>query len=160
MKSRTLIATGGIALLLSAAATVAIAQDRPQHPRGGGGQWAAKADINGDGDVTRQEVMDAKRAEFTRADANGDGTVDINEMATYAEIKKAEREAKRREKRFQRLDADGDGSISVTEFLSRETPRFDRLDRNDDGVLTEDELAKAKKRGERRMKKRRNQENG
>jgi len=93
------------AATLIASAGVAVAQDRQA---GGERGHMAKIDSNGDGQITRAEMLAGVDAMFARGDVNQDGKLD-----------KADREARRaamKAKMWDRLDADNDGSVSKAEY--------------------------------------------
>ena len=64
-------------LAFAAFAVTAAAQDMAPPPPGGP---MMRADANGDGIVTRQEVLDQAGERFDRIDANHDGKLDRNEL--------------------------------------------------------------------------------
>ena len=61
---------------LIAATGVAVAQDTGALPR----PPMMRADLNGDGVITRQEMMDEAGRRFDRMDINHDGRLDTTEM--------------------------------------------------------------------------------
>lgn len=66
----------GIAVSLLAATGVAVAQDmRPPRPGA-----VMRADTNGDGVITRQEVIDQATKRFDRLDTNHDGKLEASEL--------------------------------------------------------------------------------
>ena len=81
-----------------------------------------KADLNADGQVTKQEFTTIATENFRNADVNGDSLLDEAEVEGL-------REARRK---------------------SKQDAHFDRVDRNGDGALTRDEIDVAK--NERREK--------
>ena len=108
-------------------------------------RFLERIDGDGDGTVTRAEVLDANANRFEEIDANGDGTVSAEEF-------EADRLAKVRariSKHFGRLDADDDGSLSQEEFAARAAGWFDRVDQDGDGKLSEDEIAARRHHGHR-----------
>ena len=133
---------------LGAAVTVpmafALAGDGMAQPRQGSADgdrgpaaMFAAFDLNGDGQVTREEVDQFRADRFAELDGNGDGFVTEAEFLANAEARVAERAGER----FGDLDTDGDGTVSAAEF--DDAPRgdmFARMDQNEDGVITEDEL--------------------
>lgn len=108
--------------------------------RGHGG-WD-RMDINGDGEITADEMSEKNAAFIEAADADGNGAVSKDEMKAYHKAKREERRAKRS------ADANGDGIVDRTEFLNAAQERFDKMDKDGNGVLSEDE--QRRKRGHHR----------
>lgn len=101
MKTLTLLS--GAALLATAAAGIALAQDGPGagHP-------------GPEGDVTRQQAIAHVDEMFARLDADHDGRVTPEEMHAMGEHRREEM----RQHMFDRLDANHDGNISRGEFAA------------------------------------------
>lgn len=150
LRKSLMIAALGAAVVVPM--TVVMAGDSVAQPRHGGqfGDRGPAAmfeavDLNGDGQVTREEVDQFRTDQFAELDANGDGTVSQDEFVANAQARAAERAAER----FAALDADGDGTLNADVLAAG--PRgdmFARMDQNGDGVITEDELPQ--RRGGRR----------
>lgn len=104
----------------------------------------ARADLNGDGIVTRAEATEARGRMFDRIDRNRDGVISMTEIERVrARIQAMAGMADAAVTLApDRLDADRNGEISRVEFL--ELPFFDVADRNADGVLDEAEMAAAR----------------
>ncbi len=86
---------------------------RGHHGKGGHhGKMLKMMDTDGNGAVSKKEMMDFHTARFEQSDANGDGEV------TKEEFKAAMEKMRRKHKgdKFKRLDANGDGQISEEEF--------------------------------------------
>lgn len=134
---KKLLVVGGLAAALSA--PIAMAENH-------GGKHAErfeKADTNGDGAISLDEVRAADAERFSEADTSGDGFLSKEEMTAFRDAKREERREGRRDKRFERLDANEDGLISADEYAARETKMFDRADANDDGLITLEEMEAA-----------------
>lgn len=98
----------------------------------------AEADANGDGNITWQEMTDARAATFARLDRNGDGFVDNNDSPRMGPMKARFQEA------FAQLktsDANGDGRISKSEMMNAPAPLFENGDTNGDKILSAAELS-------------------
>ncbi|MGF1623843.1 MAG: EF-hand domain-containing protein [Alphaproteobacteria bacterium] len=98
------------------------------------------ADTDGDGAVSRAELLLARAAWFGWLDRDGDGFVDVDDLppglagsprgvALHAVMAQ--------------IDLDGDGRISQEELAKGPTPVFDRIDTDGNGIVTEVELAAA-----------------
>ncbi|TGP20223.1 MULTISPECIES: EF-hand domain-containing protein [unclassified Mesorhizobium] len=130
------------ALLLGLAPlSSAQAQDAPRAQR-----FLQHVDTNGDGAVTKDEIMAARERMFKRLDRNGDGVIDENEIETARQAidDRALAAEARLGNRWRRMDRNGDGKVSQDEF-STSTPLFDLVDRNGDGKLSADEIAAVRK---------------
>ncbi|TJW07350.1 MAG: signal transduction protein [Mesorhizobium sp.] len=105
-----------------------------------------RLDINGDGSISKDEMLAARERQFKKLDRNGDGAVDENEIegARDAVMDRAEAAQARLGNRWRRMDANGDGKVFEDEFRSR-MPLFDLADRNGDGKLSADEIAVIRK---------------
>lgn len=97
-----------------------------------------RLDTDGNGSLSRAEILPLREAMFARIDADGDGAL------TAAEVEAAGAAAARRPADNGRLwsqDADQDGRLTLAEYTA-ETPGFDRADRNGDGVLSAREFSR------------------
>lgn len=125
-------------------------------------------DKNGDGRVTRQEVLDHVKARFAQHDLDGDGKITKDDLPPKMGKGKwrdrvkgwfgkghLDRVEKRANRRFDKMDANGDGVVDKAEVLERTTSRVEfrqrkrmhRLDINKDGSVTQQEfMTKAQKR--------------
>ncbi len=95
-----------------------------------------RADVNGDGVITRQEATAQRQRRFDRFDLDKNGEVTTNE-AINALIKRFEGRIKRKIRSF---DENGDGKVSRAEFNAPILERFANHDANGDGRLTKDEI--------------------
>ena len=105
----------------------------------------SKADINGDGKLSRAEVektMPQLLLKFESMDADKDGQLSRGEFDAWKKAHRSENLAKAGS-RFKHADSDGVGAISRAE-AEKHAPRlarkFDQIDSNKDGKLTQDEL--------------------
>jgi Ca2+-binding EF-hand superfamily protein len=79
---------------------------------------------------------------FAKMDLNGDGNLTREEMTEYKAKMKAEREANKKD-RFDRADANEDGQISAEEFAASTDAMAKRMDRNGDGTIDRREMFKS-----------------
>ena len=91
----------------------------------------ARADANGDGIVTREEMLADVDARFAKLDANHDGKITPEERQVFAEGT--------RNRAVNRGDVNGDGTITLEEQHARANKRFDRIDTNHDGKIDQAE---------------------
>lgn len=101
-----------------------------------------KADQNGDGQITREEIVKTRSEKFDQLDRNGDGYISATEKR-FAKFKRKgkhrERRAARRFDRSAAIDTNNDGNVSWDEFVASPSPIFERLDTNGDGVISKSE---------------------
>ena len=102
----------------------------------------SKADANGDGDVTRQELKSFRSKEFHRLDRNGDGVVSLADVP--ARFKGKVKDKFDSSEIITAFDADGDKRVSRHEFENGPTLIFDRADANHDGTVSQSELVEAR----------------
>lgn len=106
------------------------------------GRLFKRIDTNGDGVISKDEILAARQRLFSRLDRNGDGVIDKDEIDTARDaiMDRAEAAEARLGNAMRRVDANSDGKISQDEFRAS-TPLFDLADRNGDGKLSPDEIA-------------------
>jgi len=105
-------------------------------------EHATELDVNGDGAVARQEMLDEAVKAFGLYDTNRDDVLDAAElqggmakttMGGFIKLHSKE------------LDENGDGTITKAEMLSVSGMLFDKSDKNRDGRLTADEPSGGRK---------------
>ncbi len=101
----------------------------------------SKADKDGDGRVSVEEIDERHRDFLSKADADKDGFITEEEMRALHESKRAEM----KEKLFP--DADKNGYVDRYEFEEAARARFAELDKNGDGRLSEEEARAGHMRG-------------
>ncbi len=99
-------------------------------------------DTDGDGKLTKAEMVARKGAQFAKADVNGDGMLSADEMMTQGRGRMQHRVARMIEMR----DANGDGMLSMEEMPGNHSGDrlFMRVDANGDGAVTAEEFNAAK----------------
>ena len=95
-----------------------------------------QADANGDGQVSRAEMIAWRAQQFSRLDRNSDGFIDMKDVPGLM-ASRFEPQIKQLNSQF---DANHDGRVSREEFVNGPTPVFDLVDANHDGVVTKDEV--------------------
>jgi len=105
--SRTIVITGGLALSGMIVASLAVAGNFSHHQKRGHSFHAAPLDADGDGALTRDELMTHNRVRFDRLDSNGDGAISPDEYGA------------RLVTMFSRMDDNGDGVLTGDELPRR-----------------------------------------
>jgi Ca2+-binding EF-hand superfamily protein len=90
-----------------------------------------RADADGDGVLSKAEVLIISLQQFIETDSDRDGALEeqeVGEVATDPE--------------FKDNDADKSGSLSVEEMIEEKLADFAKVDTNNDGVLDFEEVSK------------------
>ncbi|MEP1206748.1 MAG: acid-shock protein [Rhizobiaceae bacterium] len=150
--SLVLVAAASIAAM---ATTTVMAKDG----QGRRGNIFKKADLDKDGKLTVEELVQQATSRFDRTDANKDGEITAEELAENMKRRRNERRARRM---LERMDYNGDGKVTKAELEEQAKKRFALLDGNEDGFVERAEMRKAffsMRRGGDRRKKRRGSDN-
>ncbi len=139
---KSLIATTALTALL---ATTAFASGN-----GGGNPGAGfleEWDLNGDGQVTVEDVASRRSDIFVSFDADDNGVLDAEEYSFFDEARATSHDGEdqgghggdRKAAVGMTLafnDVDGDGSVTTEEFIGQSAAWLALVDRNGDGVVT------------------------
>ncbi len=110
-------------------------------PMMGGGEVQARElqlrrfDADADGTITRVELDQVIKVDFTGADKNNDGQLDPAETRAVNERLLTQREIS------PIIDWNADGHIMMDEFAAQWRTLFSRADADGDGIVTAEELA-------------------
>jgi len=142
--------TGIVAAGLAAVATSALAFGPGFGPRGGEEFTFETLDLDGNGQVTREEMQAFGLQRFSKADTDGDGVLSEAELVAAAQARAAERVTKM----VERFDKNGDGALSPEEMprpdAERSAMMFDVIDSDDNGTITVEEFDIMKERMSKR----------
>ncbi len=97
-----------------------------------------RADADGDGRVSVEELRAARDTMFGRLDRNGDGVLTSDDRPRLEAAKR------RLEGLREQMDADGDGQVTKDEFVNGPTPFFTQADTNQDGFVDAAEIEAAR----------------
>ena len=100
----------------------------------------AQADLNHDGQITRDELIRSRAANFQRFDRNGDGVLTLDDVPRLLLNTSMGNEFKALLAQF---DANRDGKMTRDEFVNGPTVFFDLADGNHNNVVTQAELQAA-----------------
>lgn len=101
-------------------------------------EMVARADANGDGDISWSEITTLRIDSFNRLDRNSDGVVNADDSPVRPFAGRFNQALERLQADF---DADRNGEITKDEMLNAPAPMFEQGDVDDDGVLTAEEMA-------------------
>lgn len=104
-------------------------------------QMLERADIDGDGRITRGEFTEARARNFAQLDRNEDGFLDKSD-ASGRRLGRARGGGggERLQQAMDFIDSDGDGRISRDEFVGGRAIMFDRADSNGDQTIDPEEM--------------------
>lgn len=107
-------------------------------------------DANGDGTITKEEVLAFRQSRIAGLDANKDNKITADELCAQMMQNAAQMIQQRSAQMVARLDVDGDGALSVEELAAgpmmgggMTEMMFERFDANGDGAITKDEASAA-----------------
>lgn len=128
---KTMMGAGLVAVMaLALPATGAMARGGPEGGFGPAMLDFGDLDLNGDGQLTKDELSKQAEARFAKVDTDGDGQLDATELKAAA----SERQSLMVARMIQRLDEDGNGTLSATEMqAARDMGRGHRMKRGERG---------------------------
>lgn len=157
----------GAALSLAATPMLARGVSGANGPRGLFATDFAALDVNGDGQITEDDLTAGAVAQLAEADTDGNGKLDANEIAAQILARFEDRTdrmrgdpAARAEAMAKRLiaarDADGDGALVPEELAPAKgyARMIDRFDTDDDNAISAAEYDEAKAEMTTRWEKR------
>lgn len=103
------------------------------------GQPCQKPDLNGDGVVSVDEIVEQRSQHFMRMDINGDGAVSRAEIEEFKAQLREQRSGSRKD-RFAQADSNGDGVVSRAEQESVARSKAEAMDSNGDGEVSRREF--------------------
>lgn len=124
------------AMILSTSATTLA------EPAGPGKRMFDKIDINGDGFVSFEEFQLPRQGKGPKADLDGNGNLTREEVRQHVAKESAEM-SERAGDRFDRMDSNDDGVVTA---LEAKEAAFYRMDKDQDGFLSAEELKRPHKR--------------
>ena len=150
IKTAFIAALAGVFAVTAAAPSFAAADPAKKEKRVH--RMIKRADLNGDGKISKTEMTRGIAVTFAMVDANGDGVLTVAEISNANAQIKAERKrakasgearvqfvkfpVKRINKRFDRLDINRDGTLSKAEIERVADRMFKKRDKNNDGYVT------------------------
>jgi len=114
-------------------------------------------DKDGNGYITRDEVVAAAQKRFARLDRKGDGKLTPDELTgrhgrnAQAATDGARSQARAQfvQQHFEKLDTNHDGVVTQDEFVAAATARFQQVDTQGTGRVTANEIASSPQAAER-----------
>lgn len=100
----------------------------------------SQADADGDGAITRAELIASRAANFARLERNGDGVLSDADIPVFLQATSAGAQFNLLKTQF---DANRDGKITRDELVKGPTVFFDLADANHNNVVTDAELKAA-----------------
>ena len=97
-----------------------------------------RADLNGDGVISRDEFLQVRADAFADFDTDHSGSLSQAELSAALNSDRAKRFVALA---FSKIDTNGDGKVSHSEWNNNPPRIFDRADSNGDNNLTSDELS-------------------
>ncbi|MEL6683031.1 MAG: calcium-binding protein [Pseudomonadota bacterium] len=136
---KTIFLTAILSAVVLSSATVHAQQTPRERPD------FSTLDLNGDGQLTQEELQARSDSRFSDADANGDGGLSVEELTAAADARRADRISRMME----RFDENGDGILQRSELPERgdrAERMFERADENGDGTISQAEFEAAQDR--------------
>lgn len=138
-------------ILMMAIATGAVMSSGAAEAQRGQPMVFEELDLNGDGQITLEEMQNQRDVRFHAADTNGDGALSEAEMLAAAEGRAQDRATRMIERMLDRLDANDDGLIQQSEMPERDgdrmSKRFERVDADGDGAISAEEFEEVRDGG-------------
>jgi len=147
---KTMFIAGIVGVAVSVTA-MSVAADGGTGKRDGKGHGGHKMsfsalDIDGNGEITQEEMMQTAGSKFDSVDTDGDGALSRAEMEAQAQAKAAERI----DRMMQRFDENEDGKLARDEMPKGGMERmFERADADNSGGVSKEEFAEMRKHGKR-----------
>lgn len=134
------LSTSARAALFAAACAIGAASAAPAFANLSGPLrlWMTLVDLDGDGAVSRAELVQSRARMFPVWDRNQNGVLDPGDIGQRAALRFGQANV---ERFLEIMDLSGDGVVDYDELIAGPTPAFDAADANQDGFLTGGELS-------------------